>query len=83
MAIGALSNLMLFDHTLFAKGKKELHELVWEASDDDSISNIEISHASDKAIGMDIANITGESDANVDQYILDGEIDTTDHDNES
>ena len=31
----------------------------------------------------DIVNITGESDANFEQYILDGEIDTTDHDNES
>eukprot|EP00957_Ditylum_brightwellii_P058361 4425464-Ditylum_brightwellii.AAC.1 len=37
-AIGALSSLMIFNDTLITKGTKELQDLVWSASDDDSIS---------------------------------------------
>ena len=37
---------------MYTKSKRELQEMIWAASDNDSIANLEMSHAIDKAIKM-------------------------------
>jgi len=61
-AINALSNLRLFDNTLFAKGKKELQEPVWAASGDNSISNIDIELGAAVGDGLMEGDVEGDYD---------------------